>query len=154
MDPADAKASGNGPLWRTLLIAVAAVPLLGLCALFLVATIFHDCGEIRAWPHWQVFLAARRFQEAAQLAGGTFPDEGAVECTTLLSPEADDSLDPWGRPFRYERIGDDGRRARVFTLGQDDAPGGEDCDEDLVCWVDLEDTHCGSDVRVPPAAWR
>lgn len=32
--------------------------------------------------------------------------------------------DPWSRPYRYE-LSPDGARARVFTLGADDAPGGE-----------------------------
>lgn len=33
-------------------------------------------------------------------------------------------LDPWERPYRYE-LSPDGVRARVFTLGADDAAGGE-----------------------------
>ncbi len=33
-------------------------------------------------------------------------------------------LDPWSRPYRYE-LSPDGARARVFTLGADDATGGE-----------------------------
>lgn len=32
--------------------------------------------------------------------------------------------DPWSRPYRYE-LSPDGARARVFTLGADDATGGE-----------------------------
>ena len=32
--------------------------------------------------------------------------------------------DPWGHPYRYD-LAPDGEKARVFSLGSDDAPGGE-----------------------------
>jgi hypothetical protein len=48
-------------------------------------------------------------------------------------------------------MGEEGRRARVVSLDKDGEPGGEDCDEDIVWWVDLEDTYHGRDARVPPA---
>lgn len=38
--------------------------------------------------------------------------------------------DPWSRPYRYE-LSPDGSRARVFTLGADDAPGGEGENADI-----------------------
>ena len=147
-------APADGPSWRAALVSVAFVPLLGVGALFLTAALFHDCGEVRAGLDLQVFLTARRFQDAARSAGGTFPREDAVECRDLLAPGGEDWLDPWRRPLRYERMGEEGRRARVVSLGKDGEPGGEDCDEDIVWWVDLEDTCHGRDARVPPARWR
>lgn len=33
-------------------------------------------------------------------------------------------LDPWEHPYRYE-LSPDGAKPRIFTLGEDDAPGGE-----------------------------
>lgn len=32
--------------------------------------------------------------------------------------------DPWGFPYRYE-LSSDGAKPRIFSLGSDDAPGGE-----------------------------
>src|SRR5262245_22750730 len=46
---------------------------------------------------------------------------GYVACQSLL--------DPWGRPYRYELI-DSAEGFRVFTLGRDNAIGGELADED------------------------
>lgn len=39
-------------------------------------------------------------------------------------------LDPWGREFRYE-LGGNGLKPRIFTLGADDAPGGEGENADI-----------------------
>ena len=79
MEPRDAREAGNGPFWRAALVSVAAVPLLGVGALFLSAALYRDCVEVRAGLDFQVFLTAKRCQDAAKLAGGTFPREDAVE---------------------------------------------------------------------------
>lgn len=151
--PDEPHRSGNGPFWRGALLAVALVPLLGVGALFAIGALYHDCGEVRAWPSVHVLLTSGRFQEAAQLAGGSFPD-GAGEVQRLLAPDPEDALDPWDRPYRYERVGDDGQRARVYTLGRNGVPGGVGCSEDIVWWVDLEDEYWTRDVRELPKAWR
>ena len=39
--------------------------------------------------------------------------------------------DPWGRPYRYERPGPQGREYRVYSLGADGVPGGSGEDADL-----------------------
>jgi hypothetical protein len=122
--------SGNSRFWRWMLIAVPVVPALGVGALFAIGALYHDCGEVQAWPRTHVSLAAYRLKKAAQLAGGRFPEEaGQVQRV----------LDPWDRPFRYERVGEDGRHARVFTLGKDGIPGGLGCSEDIVSWVELDE---------------
>jgi hypothetical protein len=115
--------------------------------------LLHDHYEVQGLPLFQLSMAATRLQEAAQLAGGVFPESGD-EALRELAPSPADRLDPWGAPFRYERLGD-GRRARVFTLGEDGEPGGvEDCDADIVVWFDATDAHTTWDVREPPEAWR
>lgn len=39
-------------------------------------------------------------------------------------------LDPWSRPYRYEPSVN-GAKPRIYTLGRDDAPGGEGEDADV-----------------------
>lgn len=39
-------------------------------------------------------------------------------------------VDPWSRPYRYE-LSPDNLRARVYTLGADDAPGGDGENADI-----------------------
>lgn len=41
--------------------------------------------------------------------------------------------DPWGNDYRYRNPGEHGR-FDVFSLGADDAPGGEDTARDIVSW--------------------
>lgn len=44
-------------------------------------------------------------------------------------------LDPWGRPFIYERPGDkSGRPYDLYSLGADGEEGGEDLDADIGNW--------------------
>jgi hypothetical protein len=115
--------------------------------------LLHDHDEVQGLPLFQLSRAATRLQEAAQFAGGVFPESG-YEALRELAPIPADRLDPWGAPFRYERLGD-GRRARIFTLGEDGKPGGgEDCDADIVVWFDATDAHTTWDARVAPEAWR
>jgi hypothetical protein len=130
-----------------------ALPPLGCLATLIGALVMHhDHGEVTSWPNFQLWCAARRFQDAALLANGRFPDDPG-EVQRLLAPRPTLALDPWGRAFRYERL-DDGERARVYTLGEDDRAGGEGCDADIVWWFDAVDARSTSDVREPPDAWR
>lgn len=41
--------------------------------------------------------------------------------------------DPWNRPYHYKSPGENGDYD-LFTLGRDNADGGEDEDEDIVSW--------------------
>lgn len=44
-------------------------------------------------------------------------------------------MDPWGRPFVYERPGDkSGRAYDLYSLGADGQEGGEDLDADIGNW--------------------
>jgi hypothetical protein len=47
--------------------------------------------------------------------------------------EATGLLDPWGRPYVYRQPGRNAA-AEVFTLGRDNAPGGQGEDQDLTSW--------------------
>lgn len=52
---------------------------------------------------------------------------------TWRGPYIDDETlpaDPWGHPYRYELSVDSGK-PRVFSLGQDDVPGGEGDNADV-----------------------
>lgn len=43
-------------------------------------------------------------------------------------------VDPWGRPFRYRAPGERGRPYDAWSLGSDNAPGGEGDAADVVSW--------------------
>jgi general secretion pathway protein G len=48
--------------------------------------------------------------------------------------------DPWGNPYRYEIPGTHSNQPyEIWSLGRDGQEGGEDFDEDIVSWVDVED---------------
>lgn len=40
-------------------------------------------------------------------------------------------LDPWGNPYAYETPGTDGSPYKLYSLGADGKPGGEDDDADI-----------------------
>jgi len=44
--------------------------------------------------------------------------------------------DPWGRPYRYRFPGQNGPEFDLYTLGADDAPGGEGENQDITNWSD------------------
>ncbi len=68
------------------------------------------------------------------------PEEGLKALTTApggaakwRGPYLEDGklpADPWGRDFRYE-ISSDGLHPRIFSLGADDAPGGDGENADI-----------------------
>jgi len=44
--------------------------------------------------------------------------------------------DPWGQPYRYRYPGQNGPEFDLYTLGADDAPGGEGENRDVTNWND------------------
>jgi hypothetical protein len=47
-------------------------------------------------------------------------------------------VDPWRRPYRYERpTSEDGENGRIYTLGEDGKPGGTGPDRDVVYRLEL-----------------
>lgn len=138
--------------WRGVLVVVAAIPLIAFGGFVAMTALFHDCGEVRSLPDFQLFRAASGLRKSAVAEGGLFPEDGE-DVQGRLASIGERGLDPWGRAYRYERL-DDGRRARVFTLGEDGAPCGADCAEDTVGWVDLDDEYWTRDVREVPQVWR
>jgi hypothetical protein len=138
--------------WRDLSIVVSATSLVGLGAIYSAVVLLNDCSEQWCSQRWQIFLQALELRESAQASGGRFPENGDVGHSGFAVGAAR-ALDPWGRALRYERLGADGERARLYTLGLDDRPGGCGCDEDIVVWFDLSDEFVTDDARVEPAAW-
>lgn len=138
---------GYGPLWIWVLKVLLLLPPAG--ALLLAATVWsmHDHYEIQCWPHMQLYLGADHLREEMLESGGRFRD-GTEAVRALAAQE-----DPWGRAFRFELLDDDGRHARVFSLGHDGRPGGEGCDADLVWWIDAHGALSSWDVGAPPEAW-
>ena len=72
--------------------------------------------------------------------GGRYP--GSL--TPLVTPDVNGAtylgttelpLDPWGVEYAYEPPGSGSDKARVFSYGQDGAPGGEGADADIVIHV-------------------
>jgi len=43
-------------------------------------------------------------------------------------------IDPWGQPYRYRYPGEHGTDYDLYTLGADNAPGGEDENRDVTNW--------------------
>ncbi|MFQ5348621.1 MAG: type II secretion system major pseudopilin GspG [Rhodothalassiaceae bacterium] len=43
-------------------------------------------------------------------------------------------IDPWGRPYRYRYPSEHGGAFDLYTLGADDAPGGEGENQDVTNW--------------------
>ncbi len=69
--------------------------------------------------------------------GGSYPDS----LTPLVTPDVNGAtylgttelpLDPWGVEYAYEPPGSGSDKARVFSYGQDGAPGGEGSSADIV----------------------
>lgn len=43
-------------------------------------------------------------------------------------------VDPWDNPYQYRSPGEGGRPYDLFSLGADNAPGGEGASQDIVSW--------------------
>jgi general secretion pathway protein G len=56
---------------------------------------------------------------------------GATRWRGPYLKRADGLIDPWGRPYQYRNAGR-GAQPQIFTLGRDNAPGGNDEDRDLI----------------------
>lgn len=138
---------GNSRFWRWTLIAVPVVPALGVGTLLAMGALYHDCGEVQADVTIGLMHVSGSIREIVADTRGEFLTDAEVEAKLGV-------LDPWERPFRYELLGERGERARVYSLGEDGVPGGVDCDEDQVHWLDLEGGHWTRDLRVIPDAWR
>jgi general secretion pathway protein G len=55
---------------------------------------------------------------------------GAVTWRGPYIEDGNVPLDPWNRPYRYEPSANNAK-PRIYTLGRDDAPGGEGEDADV-----------------------
>ncbi len=111
-----------------------------------------DVGEGVGRPTFQLQMAAGRFDDWAKEHDGRFPPQGAAS-QQLLVPGPSHALDPWDRPFQYEVTSPEGTEARVFSLGKDDAPGGERLDADIVWWIGPDGIGHSNDVRLRPDSW-
>ncbi len=56
---------------------------------------------------------------------------GATRWRGPYLKRADGLIDPWGRPYMY-RFAGRGGQPQVFTLGRDNAPGGNEEDRDII----------------------
>lgn len=65
------------------------------------------------------------------LAALVRPPGGATRWRGPYLKKADGLLDPWGRPYGYRAPGRQSAY-EVFTLGRDNAPGGDGEDQDIV----------------------
>ena len=140
------------PLRRALLWALVASPMVAVATGSILYAGFHDPFETQCHPYHQLFLAAHRMRDAALAIGSLPADDDAAQ--PLLAPRPQDGVDPWGRPFRYERLDAAGSRARVHSLGMDGRPGGSGCNADLVWWIDLDGVYATWSVLEEPAQWR
>jgi general secretion pathway protein G len=69
------------------------------------------------------------------LGSGGYPDEqdGLEALLPLLNNKSDALIDPWGNPYRYRYPGEHGE-FDLYSLGADDAEGGEGEDRDVTSW--------------------
>jgi general secretion pathway protein G len=81
--------------------------------------------------------------ELYALDNGTFPTDEAGLKALVTAPDgqprwkgpyikrASGIVDPWGQPYRYRRVGRGGQ-PDIYSLGRDNAPGGDGEDQDIV----------------------
>jgi general secretion pathway protein G len=65
---------------------------------------------------------------------GSYPaeDEGLQAILPYLS-KSEGLIDPWGNPYRYRHPGEHGE-FDLYSLGADDAEGGDGEDQDVTSW--------------------
>jgi len=81
-----------------------------------------------------------------RLEAGSYPDTEQGLQALIEKPDGvsrwrgpyldkkDGLVDPWGRPYRYRYPGEMTDSFDLYTLGADNAPGGEDEDSDVTNW--------------------
>lgn len=136
-----------GPFWIWALKVVLVLPVAGVVLFGGLIWAMHDHYEFQAWPNFRLFIAASRIREEALATGGRFVAD-STEVRKILAEQ-----DAWQHPFRFEVLDEDGRHARVYSLGHDDRPGGDGCDADIVWWIDMHDETSTWDVDEAPKAW-
>lgn len=112
----------------------------------------HEHAHASGVTQAQCINFAARLREIA-LADGRFPAPSA-QIEDLIESKRQGKVYACIGALRYERLDEQGLRARIVALGADGAPGGEGCDEDVVVWFDLECLHVTRDAHEPPEAWR
>lgn len=68
--------------------------------------------------------------------GGQYPDDVTIlgkkdSNGEAYVDDADQLIDPWNRPYRFDRPAEEGALPRVYTLGKDGVPGGQGEDADI-----------------------
>jgi len=134
-----------------IVIAVAAVPVLGLAALFAVLwgtrELAHIAGEFPVHTvmaqadisAWVGLLDAYALDH-----GGAYPD--SLEVARAWEADGNEWLDrdlslidPWGNPYHYEPSAGPGESPLVASWGADGVEGGEGMDADILSTTLLDD---------------
>ena len=125
---------------------------------FAVVAALVALNRVHEHAHAYGFTLAQCLNSAEQLRGvaradGRFPAPGeSIE--RLIESKRQGKVYACVGALRYERLDEQGLRARIVALGADGAPGGEGCDGDVVVWFDRERVVVTHDAREAPEAWR
>lgn len=128
------RASRRGFSLAELMVVIV---ILGLLATLVVPSVVDKLkGAQRGKARTDIMAIANALEEYAILNAGRYPDSLEV----LITPDANGHTylkqrqlprDPWGHEYLYEPPYGGEQRPRVYTLGRDNAVGGEGEDADL-----------------------
>ncbi len=129
----------------TLLELLVVLGILALIATVATPQVLGYLGRARTETARAQIAALSTALELYALDNASYPPQ-ARGLQALVQPQADvpswrgpylkkanGLIDPWGRPFVYRQPGRSAA-AEVFTLGRDNAPGGQGEDQDLTSW--------------------
>ncbi len=132
----------RGDAGFTLLELLVVLAILALLATFAGPQVLKYLGKAKTETARAQISAISTALELYALDNGRFPQSGTGLKALLQPPpgtrtwngpylkRAEGIIDPWGRPYHYRPLGR-GQGGQVFTLGRDNAPGGNGEDQDL-----------------------
>ena len=127
----------------TLLELLVVLGILALLATIATPQVVRYLGKARTETARAQLASISTALELYSLDNGSFPSSQVGLSGLVKAPpnannwrgpylkKAEGLIDPWGRPYQY-RAPAKGVQPQVFTLGRDDAAGGEAEDQDLV----------------------
>ena len=131
----------------TLIEIMVVVIIIGLLAAVIVPTVIGKVDEARVVKAKQDIQALETALQMFRLQNSKYPttEQGL---TALITQPTDPTIkhwkpggylqrvskDPWGFDYQYVNPGTHGKEYDLFTLGADNAPGGEGIDADIGNW--------------------
>lgn len=128
----------------TLIEIMVVVTVIALLIGMIGPTVFNQVGKAQ---HTRVKQDIRTIESALKfyrLDNFEYPSQAQGLDALVTAPTDGDNwngpyleylpIDPWERPYRYANPSTHNKQIDVFTLGNDDAPGGENANKDWGNW--------------------